>query len=209
LNVAGGAVKKSGQQMVRSSAVHGVGLALVLIAGQAQAEDAPIPPAVREERLHFALAAGSGVAFGGNAGLHAELIYQHFAVFFGMGADLTLGELPCYALGARWFLGDRRGFFVSGAAAWISVTQSGESSTNEFANQADLFLSAGIGYRALHRSGLFFDLGIGAAWLRQRKSGFSDASFGEPELCKATTNTYSCQKVEWRPDINVAVGLDF
>jgi hypothetical protein len=195
--------------MAQSSAVHGIGLALALIAGQAQAEDAPMPPVAGEERPHFALAAGSGVAFGGTAGLHAELIYQHFAAFFGVGADLTLGELPCYALGARWFLGDRSGFFVSGAAAWISVTQSGESSTNEFANQADLFLSAGIGYRALHRSGLFFDLGIGAAWLRQRKSGFSDASFGEPEFCGTTTNTYSCQKVEWRPDINVAVGFDF
>ena len=195
--------------MASSSAVHVIGLALVLIAGRARAEDAPAPPVVGEERFHFALAAGSGVAFGGNAGLHAELIYRHFAAFFGVGADLNLGELPCYALGARWFLGDGSGFFVSGAVAWIRVTQSGESSTNEVANQADLFLSAGIGYRALDRSGLFFDLGLGAAWLRQRRSGFSDAGFGDPGFCGATTNTYSCQKVEWRPDINVAVGFDF
>jgi hypothetical protein len=179
-------------------ASRGIALALVLIAAQAHAE---------EDRPHIALAAGSGVAFGGSAGLHAEVLYRHFAAFFGVGADLNLGELPCFAAGARAFLGDRQGLFVSGAAAWITVNKPGDLFTAEFADAADLFISATAGYRALHHSGFFLDLALGAAWLRERRSGFEPAGFNS--FCAATSQAYSCQKIEWRPDVNVAVGFDF
>lgn len=187
--------------MAWNAVARGMGSALLLIAAQVRAEDGS------EERPHFALAAGSGVAFGGNGGVHAELLYRHFAAFFGVGADLYLGELPCFAAGARAFLGDRRGFFVSGAAAWISVDRRGDQFTAEFASSADLFLSATAGYRALHRSGLFLDLALGAAWLRERRSGFQ--GFGDSQFCGGTSQSYSCQRVEWHPDVNVAVGFDF
>src|ERR1700760_3302530 len=135
-----------------------------------------------EERPHLALAVGTGVAFGCHGGVQASVLYRHFAASFGVGADLYLGELPCFAGGARWFYGDRSGFFVSAAAAVINAAQVGEFNTNEVAAQQDLFVSLGAGYRALHSSGFFLDLGAGAAWLRQRKSGTADAAGGQPEF---------------------------
>jgi hypothetical protein len=177
-------------------------LGLSLLAGRASGQAAPAG-----ERPHVALAAGSGVAFGSTAGAHLELLYQHFAVFFGVGDDGNMGHWPSYAAGARGFLGDRRGFFLSGAAAWLDLKQRGDLFTAEFIDWSDLFISANAGYRALHDSGLFFDIALGPAWLRQRRSGFEAASVNS--FCNADTQAYSCQRISWRLDVNLAVGFDF
>jgi hypothetical protein len=172
----------------------------------------PLAAAVAEERLHLALAAGSGVAFGGNLGVHAELLYEHVAASFGVGADLNLGEAPCFAIGGRWFYGNRSGAFVAGSVAWIKVHQPGSPFTAEFDDSADLFVAATVGYRFMHRTGVFFDAGIGAAWLRTRRSGFAPVAHANAADCtnqNQTTQAYACQDTSVLPDVNLALGFDF
>jgi hypothetical protein len=162
------------------------------------------------ERLHLGLAGGTGVAFGGTAGVHAELIYQHVAVSFGVGADLNLGELPCFAVGGRWFHGNREGPFVSGAVAWINVNTPGGTSTGEFDDATDLFVAATLGYRFRHHTGIFFDAGLGAAWVRSRYNGFAPFLGGGPAACtNQSSQAYSCQVTKVLPDVNLALGIEF
>jgi hypothetical protein len=72
---------------------------------------------------------------------------------------------------------------------------------------ADLFISATAGYRWLHRSGFFADLGLGAAWLRTRYNGFGSPT--PPQCGSSATESYSCQTTRVIPDVNVAVGIEF
>jgi hypothetical protein len=185
----------------------GMMVSLALFAPRASGQTAPAG-----DRPHVAIAAGSGVAFGSTAGAHLEILYQHVALFFGAGIDANMrgpwpGRWPSYSAGGRAFSGDRSGFFLSGAVAWLDFKQHGDLFTAEFMDWSDLFVSANAGYRALHHSGLFADLALGPAWLRERRSGFEAA---DPNtFCNSGSQAYSCQKTSWKLDVNIAVGFDF
>jgi hypothetical protein len=140
--------------------------------------------------------------------VHAEpIIGDHFAPFFGAGADLYVGEAPCFAAGLRWFSGQRAGFVISAQIAWLDTTHTGNPSS-EFAHYQDVYLGVTVGGRYRHPKGFIVDLGIGLGHLRSRQNGNALPAV-DCGPSGAVSGSYSCEKSVFFPDVDLAIGWDF
>ncbi len=178
---------------------------LLLVPLAARAEE---PQPDRFERgAHFALGLGTGVAYG-TLGLHAELIYGHFAPFLGAGLDVHSLVGICLAAGARIFLGSGEGPMLSLNFASSNGGHAGDAYTLEGDYVDDRFIGASIGWRFRGKSGFYGEVGLGVSALHSQKHGYGPSP-GSWNPCGTPAQAYSCASDSAFPDVNLALGFEF
>ena len=155
---------------------------------------------------HVAVVGGTGVAYG-RVGAHLELLVSHFGIFGGVGYDTNINEAASFTAGMRAFSGRGEGAMLSlnfAILPWkhIVVDPFGQ----EFSDVQDVYLSATVGWRALYKF-VFFEGGVGPAWLRARNHG--QYAFNPPDPDCVGTWPRSCDRRRWFVDLSAAVGLAF
>lgn len=163
-----------------------------------------------DDGVHVAVAAGGGIAFG-SVGVHLELLAGHFAAFLGTGVDLHVGEPWSLAGGLRAFSGRGEGFMLSlnGALFSSKCCFYGPpfNPSSEYRAFDYRYVSATLGYRARAAFGGFVELGAGVGWLRDLEHGtLTGANFSG---CPTRGYVYVCDRRNFFPDVDAAIGFEF
>jgi hypothetical protein len=155
----------------------------------------------------IAVAGGAGVAYG-RAGAHLELLAGHFGIFGGIGYDTNVQQGPSFAAGLRAFSGRGEGAMLSlnfAMLPWKHIVV--DALGHEYSDVQDVYLGATIGWRATFGL-LFFEAGLGPAWLRARNHGqYAFGPTADPD-CVGTWPT-TCDHRRWFVDLSAALGAAF